>query len=163
MRTARVAVLTALLTAGALAVAPAEVGAAPPPAPSRAAVVYQNLRLPTGHATVYSDGLAEVFRDSAKGAPGGVEFQWVPLAASDGATIGTGARALPSKAQIVADLARGPAATFRPGEVVVVYGDAVQAPTKFSAPARSGTAAPHYTNDAALNSTLATLGVDRAQ
>ena len=166
MRTARVAVLTALLTAGALAVAPAEVGAAPPPALSRAAVVYQNLRLPTGHATVYSDGLAEVFRDSAKGAPGGVEFQWVPLAASDGASAGTSfgsAAALPSKAQIVADLARGPAASFRPGEVVVVYGDAVQAPTKFSAPARSGTAAPHYTNDAALNSTLATLGVDRAQ
>ena len=69
--------------------APAEVGAAPPPAPSRAAVVYQNLRLPTGHATVYSDGLAEVFRDSAKGAPGGVEFRWVPLAASDGASAGT--------------------------------------------------------------------------
>ena len=161
MRTARVAVLTALLTAGALAVAPAEVGAAPPPAPTRAAVAYQNLQLPAGHATVYSDGLAEVFRDSAKGAPAGVEFQWVPLVASDGATTGT--RVLPSKGQIVADLAHGPAATFRPGEVVVVYSDAVQAPTRFSAPARSGTAAPHYTNQPALNTTLATLGVDHAQ
>jgi hypothetical protein len=170
MRTARIAVLTALLTASALAVAPAEAGASPaagPAAPPRATVAYQQLALPGGHATVYSDGLAEIFRDSARGAPSGVEFRWLPLVASDGATgIGTGAGKLPPKAAIIADLGHGAAASFRPGEVVVVYSDAVQAPTTFSAPARSGaarTATPQYTNQARLNSTLAALGVDRAR
>jgi hypothetical protein len=145
MPTARTAIMTAILTATATAVVPAATaGAAPTRAASapRAAVAYQNLKLPDGHATVYSDGLAEVFRDS-----GGTEFRWVPLSTSDGAT----GNALPAKGQVLADLARGPAAKFRQSEVVVIYRDGVTAsPTT-----------PH-TNHAKLNETLAGLGVDRA-
>jgi hypothetical protein len=146
MPTARTAVLTAVITATATVAVPAARATAAPPSGTapRAAVVYQNLKLPHGHATVYSDGLAEVFRDSG----GGSEFRWVPLSTSDGAT----GNALPAKGQLVADLARGPAAKYRQGEVVVVYRDGVTAsPTT-----------PH-TNQPKLNSTLAGLGVDRAR
>ncbi len=164
MRTARVAVLTAFLTAAALAVVPAQAGAAPAAA-LHATVAYQNLKLPGGHATVYADGLAEVFRDQGKGTPAGAEFRWVPLVASDGAASGPAAAGgqLPAKAQVLADLANGPAASFRPGEVVVVYRDSVQASTAFSTPAHRSGAVPAYTNQAALNSKLAALGVDHAQ
>jgi hypothetical protein len=147
MPTARTAILTAILTATATAVVPAATATAAPAEPGatpRAAVAYQNLKLPDGHATVYSDGLAEVFRDSG----GGTEFRRVPLSTSDGAT----SSALPAKGQLIADLARGPAAKYRQGEVVVIYRDGVTAaPTT-----------PH-TNKAQLNATLAGLGVDRAR
>ncbi|HEY2985276.1 MAG TPA: hypothetical protein VGJ38_14060, partial [Jatrophihabitantaceae bacterium] len=145
MPTVRTTIMTAVLTATATAVVPAATAGAAPTgagAAPRAAVAYQNLKLPDGHATVYSDGLAEVFRDS-----GGTEFRWVPLTTSDGAT----SNALPAKGQVLADLARGPAAKFRQSEVVVIYRDGVTAsPTT-----------PH-TNQAKLNETLAGLGVDRA-
>src|SRR6266702_8824083 len=145
MPTARTAIMTAILTATATAVVPAATAGAVPTGAGtapRAAVAYQNLKLPDGHATVYSDGLAEVFRDS-----GGTEFRWVPLSTSDGAA----SNALPAKGQVLADLARGPAAKFRQSEVVVIYRDGVTAsPTT-----------PH-TNQAKLNETLAGLGVDRA-
>ena len=163
MRTPRrgwTAALTVLVTAAALAATPAETAAAAPPPSAAPSVAYQNLSLPGGrHATVYTDGLAEVSGVTKDGKLG-TEFRWIPLLGSDGAAPG-----LPSKNQIAADLASGPAARYRPDEVVAVYRDSVTAPNSFSAPATTHAAAavPHYTSDAALNSTLAGLGVDRSR
>ena len=163
MRTPRLgwtAALTVMVTAAALAAAPAETAVAAPPPSAAPSVAYQDLSLPGGrHATVYTDGLAEV-SGVTKDGKRGTEFRWIPLLGSDGAAPG-----LPSKNQIAADLASGPAARYRPDEVVAVYGDSVSAPTSFSAPASATRAAavPHYTSDAGLNSTLAGLGVDRSR
>ena len=144
----------------ALATLAAPAGAASRPASHAAArlsVIYRNLALVNGDtATVFSNGLAEVWnRDKSQ-----VEYRTIPP--TGGAEAGTAA-ALPSKAQLTFDLVKAPAQAYVPGELEVVLGPAVQATESsrlVSAAALRPGDVPAYTNDAAFNKVLASLGVD---
>ncbi|HEV2450424.1 MAG TPA: hypothetical protein VGS62_00675 [Streptosporangiaceae bacterium] len=132
-------IITALATAAALTtVAPATASSAPRHAagPARAnaaaaarpALVYPHLRLPDGGwAQVYSDGLAEVHRPGATAVKSAIEH--LPLLNPDGGTgpAGSGARELPSKGQIIADLVQGSAQPYAAGQVVVIYRPGISA------------------------------------
>jgi hypothetical protein len=132
-------------------------------------VVYRNLALVNGDtATVYSNGLAEV-RNRTRSQ---VEYRTIPPA---GAGIAGTAAALPGKAQLSFELAKGPAQPYVAGTLEVVLSTA-----RATAPARAVSAAtlqrlrratprpgalpagpvPAYTTDAALNRVLAGLGTD---
>jgi hypothetical protein len=132
---------------------------------ARPGVAYRNLALPGGqHALVYSDGLAEIFQGTGSRA----EFRWVPLLNPSGGTTlatGSGAAELPSKGELIADLARSAPSPSAAQEVEVVYRDAVQAGPGFAASAQQlrdhPGLVPAYTDRPALNATLARLGVDR--
>jgi hypothetical protein len=152
--TAATALAVSLMTAPAWAAA----GGAKARAASRLTVVYQDLALLNGDtATVYSNGLAEVWNPSHSQ----VEYRNIPPTA--GGEAGTAA-ALPGRAQILFDLLKAPAQPYLPGQLEVVLSPDVRA-TEASrvvpaAALRSGSV-PAYTGSAAFNRVLARLGVDR--
>lgn len=142
--------------AGAAAVHRATGHAAKPAA--RLSVVYRNLPLLNGEtATVYSNGLAEVWNRTRSQ----TEYRTVPPTGAGEA--GTAA-ALPSKAQLRFDLIKAPAQAYVPGELEMVLGGGVNATaasrTVGAATLRSG-AVPAWTTDAAFNRVLARLGTDQ--
>src|SRR5215472_6703399 len=132
-------IITAFATAAALTtVAPATASSAPRHAggaaqanaavATRPTLVYRHLRLPDGGwAQVYSDGLAEVHRPGATAAKSAIEH--LPLLNPNGGTGpgGSGTRELPSKGQIIADLAQGSAQPYAAGQVVVIYRPGISA------------------------------------
>lgn len=131
-------------------------------------VAYPHLDLPGGEwALVYSDGIAEVHKGGA------TEIQHVPLSSPDEEGVGPagdGTLDLPSKGNLIADLAHGQAAPYASDEVIVVYKPAVTAPAAVTvnagtlAAARAARrAAPDYTSSAGLNKVLTRLGVNQAR
>jgi hypothetical protein len=129
-----------------------------PDSATKLSVVYQNLSLLNGDtATVYSNGLAEIWNQTRS------QVQYRTIAPTGGAEAGTAA-ALPGKAQLLFDLVKAPAQAYVPGELEVVLGSAVRATSASrqvsAATLRSG-AVPDYTTDATFNRVLAKLGVDR--
>ena len=149
-------VITACVTVAAVA-APATAArpaapafpAASTAAPAKPTVAYPHLGLPGGSwARVYSDGIAEVHRGNR------TEFTRVPLASADGQNstpAGDGARDLPPRGALISDLLHSQPQAYLPGQVVVVYADAVSAPASVAANAatlRSRT--PAYTSSPTL-------------
>jgi hypothetical protein len=143
-----VAMLAAVSPASAAPGGPASpVAAAGPAGPGgqRAIVAYSRLALPGGAwARVWSDGIAEVHK------AGRSEIQHVPLLNREGGAgqagagqAGDGIGEMPSKGQLISDLAHGVAASYAAGQVVVVY--------------RGGA------GSAAVSKAQAGLGVDRTR
>src|SRR5487761_137837 len=137
---------------------------------TRMTVVYRNLALINGDtATVYSNGLAEV-RNRTRS-----QVEYRTIAPTGAAAAGTAA-ALPGKAQLAFELAKGPAQPYAAGTLEVVLSAAARAtePARVvpaatlqrlrrSAPRPGALPAgpvPAYTTDAALNRVLAGLGTD---
>src|SRR5215469_2549091 len=76
-------------------------------------VVYRDLNLPTGQtATVFSDGIAEVFSAGHSSA----QYRMVAPAG----VAGSGTTALPSRGQLIWELSRAPASSYVPGTLEVV-------------------------------------------
>src|SRR5580658_4505032 len=145
----RVLALTAT-TALALATMAAPAGAASrsgtaPHATTKLSVVYKNLSLLNGDtATVYSNGLAEIWNQTRS------QVEYRTIEPTGGAEAGTAA-ALPGKAQLLFDLVKAPAQAYVPGELEVVLGSAVRATSasrRVSAAALRSGAVPDYTTDA---------------
>jgi hypothetical protein len=133
-------------------------------------VVYPSLSLPGGDtATVYSNGLAEIFSRSRSA----VQYRVLPPADMVPSASGT---SLPSKSALTWDLSKAPVSPYVAGEVEVVLTSSVSAtePTLtlsaaatkrlHQAMSHPGTGAstqlPAYTTSQGLNNVLARLGVD---
>lgn len=132
----------------------------------RPALVYRHLALPAGAwAQVYSDGIAEVHR----GSTGATEIQHLPLLNLQGGTspAGDGAAELPSRGELIADLAHGQAAPFAARQVVVIYRAGVHVPATTVVPTALLRAprpvVPSYTSVPSVNRLLAGLGVDTSR
>lgn len=139
-------------------------GAAHAQATSRVQVAYQNLALPNGDtATVFSNGIAEIFSKDKRR----MQFRQVPSSPSFGAS--DSATQLPDRGDLIADLSHAAPTAYAPNQLNVVFsGSAVPTQDTFSVSPdtlvhlRNGkTSTPNYTRDAATNSLLASLGVDR--
>jgi hypothetical protein len=112
---------------------------------------YRDLALPTGQtATVFSDGIAEVFSANHRSA----QYRTVPPTGT--AEPGTAA-ALPSKGQLIWQLSRAPASPYVPGTLEVVLARGISA-TSAERSAAPGRPAPRYTTSGSLNRVLAGLG-----
>jgi hypothetical protein len=161
-----------LAVAGALCAAPSAVAAADGASvhtagpPVRAvqtsgglvgdAVVVPRLVLPSGDvAVVYHDGLASV-TDPRTNSSEFVHVDTVPDPV-------TGAATLPPTAQLIAALSQGAPTAYAANEVLVTYRSTVTAQGDLSVASPSADAGPRpaYTSDAALNATLARIGVDQ--
>jgi hypothetical protein len=171
-RCPRIAVIVSLaavflMTAAGVAAARAtQVRAAPSARGARPTLVYAHLALPGGAwARVYSDGIAEVYRQHSRSA----EIQHLPLLnpLSGTGPAGSGALELPARGVLIADLAHGHAAPFAAGQVVVIYRAGVSASASMEVPARTlrgpRRMVPAYTSVPLLNRVLASLGVDASQ
>jgi hypothetical protein len=137
------------------------------------AIAYQNLKLPNGNtATVFADGVAEVFTKSHKE----VSTQ---LVAADPQLDNTRPRyALPDRGEIIAQLAASRPQPYAASRVVVVYREGVTAPRDIvtvdkqtlrmlreavSKHTMLSAGVPSYTNDLSVNRALASIGVDRSE
>jgi hypothetical protein len=156
-RTVRLAVSVLLIGVGVVGVNAQQATAAPKPTVTKPTVVYRNLKLVNGDtATVFSNGLAEVFRpgDAA------TEYRMVPLVPS-----GTAATAgvLPARPQVAFDLAKAPAVPYAHDQVEVVLAANVAATSaRRELPATAvapGAPTPDYTTNATFNKQLAGMGV----
>jgi hypothetical protein len=132
-------------------------------ASAKPTVAYSHLDLPNGDwARVYSDGLAEVYRDHGQQE----EIQHVALTSPDDTNIvpgGDGTLDLPSKGDLMTDLLHAQTAPYAASQVVVVYKSSVTPTTTVSAAAKSLAAkVPSYTNTASVNKVLDKLGVDQS-
>ena len=131
----------------------------------KATLTYSHLRLPGGEwAAVYSDGVAEVHR--GKGTTGDqVKLVRLPMGGSD-ATTSAAQRQLPSRGDIIMDLAHDSGTPYAADQVVVVYRSGVTTPAHQSISPhalRTTGLTPVYTSVSGLNKTLARLGVDRSE
>lgn len=131
----------------------------------QATLTYSHLRLPGGEwAAVYSDGVAEVHRGN--GTTGDqLKLVRLPMAGSD-ATTSAAQRQLPSRGDIIMDLAHGSGTPYAADQVVVVYRSGVTAPAHQSISPhalRTVGLTPAYTSVPGLNKRLARLGVDRSE
>ena len=150
----KLAAAAAIVTAIGLTAAAAPARAAADPASThraqhktRLTVVYRNLALLNGDtATVYSNGLAEVWNASRSQ----VEYRTIPPAGTGEAGTAT---ALPGQAQLRFDLIKAPPQAYLPGTLEVVLPPTVAATVRRHA-------ARDYTTDAALNRVLTRLGTD---
>ncbi|HZC69891.1 MAG TPA: S8 family serine peptidase [Jatrophihabitans sp.] len=124
----RFAAIVALIVGSSDAVAQADTAAAAPTGGARPTVAYAHLALPGGQwARVFSDGLAEVYtRDESQ-----VKMVQLPLLDPDGATspLGNGARQLPGRGAVIADLLRSGQQAYVAHQVVVVYRSGATAPS----------------------------------
>jgi hypothetical protein len=171
----------ALLAGAALALAAAPAGAAsarsgqpgaarPAPAPARAkpVIVYRDLALSGREsATVYSDGLAEVYTANHSS----VEYRMLPPDQIPSQY--RPGSALPPKGEIIADLSKAAPAPYATGTVEVVLDSGVSATAaartvpgavldrmrQARTAAALAAAAPRYTTSAELNAVLGSLGV----
>jgi hypothetical protein len=136
------------------------------PAGAKPTVAYRDLALPTGQtATVFSNGVAEVFSADHRSA----QYRMIPPAGPSASSPGaSGTTALPSRGQLIWDLSRAPASRYVPGtlEVVLARGVSgtaaertVPAAVLREAAVRPGRV-PRYTTSAPLNRVLARLGAD---
>ncbi|HKN95526.1 MAG TPA: S8 family serine peptidase, partial [Pseudonocardiaceae bacterium] len=128
--------------------------AAPRPAVNKPTVVYRNLRLvDCDTATVFSNGLAEVFRPGTAA----TEYRMVPLVPSGAAGV------LPAAPRVAFDLAKAPAVPYAHDQVEVVLAAGVNATSaRRELPATAvapGAPTPDYTTNATLNQQLAGIGV----
>jgi hypothetical protein len=155
------ALATPLPASATGAAGPADAATAPA---SSATLVYSHLDLPGGRwARVWADGLAEIHTADDRS----TMMTWVPDAGSDGISAdgaGGAADRLPSKGELIMDLARGAVIPYASQQVLVALQPGVSAPENQSIPARTlgkGHAAPTYTSAPGLNAVLAGLGSDR--
>ncbi|HEX3649999.1 MAG TPA: hypothetical protein VHV49_16345 [Pseudonocardiaceae bacterium] len=144
-RAAGLALSAALIGTGLVALA---APAAARPSVTKPTVVYRNLKLVNGDtATVFSNGLAEVFRPGAAAA----EYRMIPSGV------------LPAAPRVAFDLAKAPAVPYAHDQVDVVLAndvDATSAQRELPATAVApGAPTPDYTTDATLNKRLAGMGV----
>jgi hypothetical protein len=131
--------------------------AAPRPTVTKPTVVYRDMRLVDGDtATVFSNGLAEVFRPGQAA----IEYRMVPLDPSGSAN---SAGVLPAAPRLAFDLAKAPAVPYAPDQVEVVLAPDVHATSaRRELPATAlapGAPTPDYTTDATFNKQLAGMGV----
>jgi hypothetical protein len=169
--------LVSLLTGAGLAAAPVSEAAMAPASPHASAtagikptVVYPSLPLPGGDtATVYSNGLAEIFSRSRSA----VQYRILPPSEMVPSASGT---SLPSKSALTWDLSKAAVRPYVAGDVEVVLTSSVSATkpalTLSAAAAKRlhqamshpgavpSTQLPAYTTSQGLNGVLAHLGVD---
>ncbi len=156
-RVTGLAVSAVLLGVGMAGVSAPTAVAAPRPAVTEPTVVYRNMRLVNGDtATVFSNGLAEVFRPGQAA----IEYRMVP---SDPSGSANSAGVLPAAPQVAFDLAKAPAVPYSRDQVEVVLAPDVNAtsaqrelPATALAP---GAPTPDYTTNAKFNKQLAGMGV----
>jgi hypothetical protein len=133
------------------------VAAAGPPAAAQTGVLDQ-LQLPNGDAaTVYDSGVVQLVSPDRKQ----VTYRAYPgiraVDAGPGAKLG-----LLSRAQLVADLMRGPQQPYVPGTLLVAFDPGITV-AQDVVTAAAHTASPALTSDAATNRLLGTLGADRVE
>jgi hypothetical protein len=123
---------------------------------AKPAVAYQNLALPTGQtATVYTNGIAEVFSDGHRSA----QYRMLPPAGPG--EPGTSA-SLPGRGELIWELSQAPPSPFVPGTLEVVLAHGVRATSaERTVPAGRAGQVPPYTTSSPLNRLLAGLGTDR--
>jgi hypothetical protein len=142
---------------GGAASPPVPVAAAGPPASGQGAVIDQ-LPLPNGDtATVYGSGVVQVRSADRRR----VTYRAFPgIRAADA---GPGAKlGLVDRAQLIADLVRGPQQPYVPGTLLVAFAPNVTVPQDVVS-AAAHAASPALTSDAATNKLLGRLGVDRVE
>ncbi|HEX4702654.1 MAG TPA: hypothetical protein VH352_11045, partial [Pseudonocardiaceae bacterium] len=145
-RAAGLAASAVLLGVGVVGISAQTAVAAPRPTIAKPTVVYRNLRLVDGDtATVFSNGLAEVFRPGQAA----VEYRMVPLVPSGTDNAAT-ASVLPAAPQVAFDLAKAPAVPFVHDQVQVVLAPDVRA---------TSAQTPDYTTNTTFNKQLADMGV----